>query len=196
MIEWSEYPAALAQRLSRYEPRRVDPPVGTTRAAVILLLRPGDVEAEALFVVRADHEGDPWSGHVALPGGRREPGDEDLEATALRELWEETGLQLERDDLLGRLDELHPVSRHIPRIAITPFVGWRDALPAVQRTLEIDGHFWAPVSELRTPSRRGSLDFRRDGEAFSFPTIEYGGHAVWGLTFSIVKNFLQVSDDL
>lgn len=189
-----EYPSALADRLARYEAHRAEPPDGTTRAAVILLLRPGNGEAEVLFVVRASHEGDPWSGHVALPGGRWEPGDADLEETALRELHEETGLELGRQHLLGRLDELHPVSRHIPRIAITPFVGWREALPRVRRTVEIDGHFWVPVSELRTPARRGTLDFRRDGEDFSFPTIEYGGHAVWGLTFSIVRNFLDLSE--
>ena len=196
MNEHAEYAAALADRLSRYEARRAEPAAGTTRAAVILLLRAGAAEAEVLFVVRASHEDDPWSGHVALPGGRWEPDDADLRETAIRELAEETGLELGRRHILGRLDELHPLSRHIPRIAITPFVGWRTTLPEVERSAEIDGHFWVPISELRAPARRGSLHLRRDGEEFTFPTIEYGGHAVWGLTFSIVNNFLDLSEDL
>ena len=196
MNDLREFPSALGERLSRYEPHRVEPPDGTTRAAVILLLRAGVAEPEALFVVRASHENDPWSGHVALPGGRWEPDDADLRETAIRELSEETGLELGRRHILGRLDELHPVSRHIPRIAITPFVAWRASVPEVERTVEIDGHFWAPISELRAPTRRGSLAFERDGEELTFPTIEYAGHAGWGLTYSIVNNFLALSEDL
>ena len=62
------------------------------RAAVALILRdPGDGTLEFLMIKRADYEGDPWSGHVALPGGRHEQGDPTLEATAIRETWEETG---------------------------------------------------------------------------------------------------------
>ncbi|UCG75913.1 MAG: CoA pyrophosphatase [Gemmatimonadota bacterium] len=188
----SSFPDLLSDRLATYEPLRVEAAEGTTRAAVILLLRPSDDGAEALFVVRAEHPTDPWSGHVALPGGRMDPGDPDLVHTALRELREETGLRLKRPDIVGRLDELHPTSRHIPRIAITPFVGWQSRGGTVRRTVEIDGHFWAPLAELRAPSRRSSLVLEREGDSFRFPTIEYAGYTVWGLTYSIVRNFLDL----
>jgi 8-oxo-dGTP pyrophosphatase MutT (NUDIX family) len=158
----NDFAGFLQDRFSRYEARRADPPEGTARAAVVLVLRAGETQPEALFVVRATHERDPWSGHVALPGGREEQVDRDLMDTALRELREETGLGLGREEIVGRLDDLHPVSRHIPRIAI---------------------------------ARRSSLTLRRDGDAFRFPTIEYDGHTVWGLTYSIVQNFLELLGD-
>jgi 8-oxo-dGTP pyrophosphatase MutT (NUDIX family) len=176
----NDFAGFLQDRFSRYEARRADPPEGTARAAVVLVLRAGETQPEALFVVRATHERDPWSGHVALPGGREEQVDRDLMDTALRELREETGLGLGREEIVGRLDDLHPVSRHIPRIAISPFVAWRPRLGGVRRSAE---------------ARRSSLTLRRDGDAFRFPTIEYDGHTVWGLTYSIVQNFLELLGD-
>jgi len=191
----NDFSGLLQDRFSRYEARRADPPEGTARAAVVLVLRAGEIEPEGLFVVRATRERDPWSGHVALPGGREEQVDRDLMDTALRELHEETGLGLGRKEIVGRLDDLHPVSRHIPRIAISPFVAWRPRPGGVRRNAEIDGHFWVPVSELETPARRSFLTLRRDGDTFRFPTIEYDGHTVWGLTYSIVQNFLELLGD-
>ena len=194
---------ALAERLSRHEALPAEA-AGTEaadteasddarqRAAVVLALRGEAVDAEVLFIVRATDERDPWSGHVALPGGREEPADADLLETALRELREETGLGLAREEVVGRLDELRPVSRHIPRIAITPFVAWRAQLSGVRRSAEIEGHFWMPLSALREPGRRSTLVLRRGGEEMTFPTIEYAGHTVWGLTYSIVQNFLTL----
>ncbi len=94
--------------------------------------------------------------------------------------------------MVGQLDELRPVSRHIPRIAITPFVAWRAQLSGIRRNAEIDGHFWMPLSALREPGRRSTLVLRRSGDEMTFPTIEYAGHTVWGLTYSIVQNFLTL----
>lgn len=192
MTQPDDFSGFLQDRLSGYEARRADAPAGTSRAAVVLALRAGEIQPEALFVVRATHERDPWSGHVALPGGREEAGDRDLMDTALRELHEETGLGLHREEIVGRLDDLHPVSRRLPRIAISPFVAWRPRLGNVRRSAEIDGHFWVPIPELRRPERRSSLELHRDEGTIHVPTIEYGGHTVWGLTYSIVQNFLDL----
>ena len=97
-------------------------------AAIALVLRPGEGHAatgdpELLMIKRAEHEGDPWSGHIACPGGRMEPGDRDLGVTAVRETLEETGVDVARDGrLLGHLDDLFPRTPTLPPIVIRPYV--------------------------------------------------------------------------
>src|ERR1700680_3050243 len=87
----------------------IDPAV--PRAAVALVLRQGARGLEILLIKRAEHMDDPWSGHVALPGGREEPADASLQETAVRETLEETGIDLARDgEVLGALDDLRPTT--------------------------------------------------------------------------------------
>jgi len=188
--------AGLERRLALRAPRRVEDAVVGSRAAVVLLLRPPGPtasvdELEGLFVQRAEIEGDPWSGHMALPGGRHDPADPDLAATALRELSEETGLVLDRAALLGRLDDVHPRSRRLPSIAVTPFVGWAGEPGAVVENAELAGHVWVPVGALRSPGRRSTLRLERGDAVRVFPAIAYEGRTIWGLTYRIVREFLE-----
>src|SRR5688572_23556785 len=111
-----ELRAALGAR-----PPRRDAPEGVARAAVALLLAPGVDELELLLIRRAERSDDPWSGHMALPGGREDPGDATLLATAVREVREEVGIELNRAMLLGELDDLRPSSAPA-RIVVRPFV--------------------------------------------------------------------------
>lgn len=168
------------------------------RAAVTLILR-GPVERggepEALFVRRAEVAGDPWSGHVALPGGRRDTGDSDLLETARRETREETGLRLEREDHLGRLAEIHPRSRHLPSICVTPFVAWLKDRQEVCVNRELSDHVWIPISALSDPAHRSTLLLEAPSER-EFPTVDYEGHVIWGLTFAILEDFLAALDEM
>ena len=164
------------------------------RAAVTLILRKSaadPAEAEGLFVRRAEVPGDPWSGHVALPGGRRDSEDADLLDTARRETLEETGLRLERTDHLGRLGEIHPRSRHLPSICVTPFVAWLEAGQDIRLNHELTGHAWIPLSVLSDPAYRSTL-VREAPTIREFPAIDYDGDVIWGLTFAIVEDFLAV----
>ena len=147
---------------------------------------------EALFVRRADVDGDPWSGHMALPGGREDPEDVDLLETARRETLEETGVELERKSYLGRLDEIPPVTRRVPSISVTPFVAWASEDTRVRINHELSGHVWIPVRELREPRNRGSYD-RPGHPGETYPTIDYTGHTIWGLTFRVVEQFLALA---
>ena len=185
----------LRARLAERTPRAVGPGDADRRAAVTMLLTPepsAPEEIEALFAIRAEVEGDPWSGHVALPGGREEPDDTDLLETALRELREETGIPLRRESCVGRLDDLHPRAVHLPSIAVTPFVAWLPERPDVRENYELAGHVWIPVTELAA-DRRASYERPATGgsPARVFDSIEYAGVRVWGLTLAVVEDFLR-----
>lgn len=188
----------LAEVLADRRPARVGDAEADRRAAVMLTLRPGDgpgdeVHAlETLIVQRAERASDPWSGHASLPGGHREPGDDDLAAAALRELREETGLSLPREAILGRLDDIHPRSRRLPSVAITPFVAWHGGEGEVEAGPEVAGHLWTPLRTFRDPERRSVLTFRRGDALRAFPTVEVGGLTVWGLTYVILRRFLDL----
>lgn len=188
----------LREALKRREADRIPESDCDRRAAVTLILRSskaGDGEPEGLFVRRAEVPGDPWSGHVALPGGRHDPEDADLLETARRETREETDLRLEREDHLGLLGELHPRSRHLPSVCVTPFVAWMAEHQEVRVNHELTGHLWIPVSALADPAHRSTL-VRQVPSTREFPTIEYEGHVIWGLTFAIIEDFLRVLDDV
>ena len=189
--EWVErFRSALADRPAD----RIPETDCEVRAAVTLILRSSISDpsgVEALFVRRAEVPGDPWSGHVALPGGRRDPEDADLLDTARRETFEETGLRLERADHVGRLGEIHPRSKHLPSICVTPFVAWLASDHEVRLNYELTGHAWIPVAALSDPRYRSTL-VREAPTIREFPAIDYEGDVIWGLTFAIVEDFLAV----
>ena len=186
-------PAALPDLLAAPDTVVLPPGTADRRAAVTMLLTPepsAPEQIEALFGLRAEVEGDPWSGHVALPGGREDPGDADLADTARRELREETAINLPRDAIVGRLNDLHPRSAHLPSIVVTPYVAWLPERPDVRENYELAGHVWIPLTELVAPERRSTLALTRAGETRTFETIEYAGVTVWGLTLAVVEDFM------
>lgn len=182
----------ISKELKRRPPVRAERGAYDSEAAVALLLRPTGSGLEFLAIKRAESEGDPWSGHMALPGGRRDPEDEDLWVTAVRETHEEVGVDLfQVGRRLGQLDDVAPRTRRIPAIAITPFVVAVQPDIVAQTSSEVERAFWVPLDVVVEDKHRGSmtLDVVPDRE---YPTIEYEGHVIWGLTFSILGQFEAV----
>jgi 8-oxo-dGTP pyrophosphatase MutT (NUDIX family) len=162
------------------------------RAAILLALRMGGSgEPEVLMIKRADAERDPWSGHVALPGGRMEPGDRDLAATAMRETWEETGVDVVRDGrLLGALDDVMPRSPTLTPMVIRPYVALVRADVEIVPSHEVAAAFWVPLSALRASESWGTGNVRvRDGER-RVSVFRHGPYTVWGLTERVLRQFL------
>src|SRR5450432_2372229 len=90
------------------------PLTGTRQAAIAVIFLELEMSLDVLLIERAIREGDPWSGHMALPGGHADPADADLSATAERETLEEVGLDLRAiGERLGRLSDYAP-ARAIP----------------------------------------------------------------------------------
>src|SRR5512147_1311947 len=95
--------ANVRSSLARRAPRAIEAETGR-QAAVAILLAERDGDAHALLIQRAERPGDPWSGHMAFPGGHREPHEHDLFLTAARETFEEVGIDLHRQaEAIGRL---------------------------------------------------------------------------------------------
>ncbi len=166
------------------------------RAAVALILRASGAGAlEFLLIRRAEYAGDPWSGQVALPGGRREPGDGSLEETAIRETREETGIDLAAHGrILGRLDELQPSSPVLPAIAIAPYVAVHAGAAVMTLSAEVGGSFWVPLDALRDARSWSEVTIELRGMRREFPGFVYEGNVVWGLTERILTQFLKRLD--
>jgi 8-oxo-dGTP pyrophosphatase MutT (NUDIX family) len=188
----------LVRAMARRPPTLVDPEDVARRAAVALLVRLDETREPAapqlLMIKRATFEGDPWSGHVALPGGRREPADPTLERTVVRETWEETAIDLERDGrLLGCLDVLEPRTPVLPPIIITPFVGLVRFDVDIVASPEVAEWFWVDVAALRDPevSREVVLELATGPRAVM--SFQHREHTIWGLTERILRQFLSLA---
>ena len=145
-------------------------------------------DLEVLLIHRAVREGDPWSGQIALPGGRRDPSDATLQDTAVRETLEETGIDLAAHGLvLGTLDELRPRTPHLPPIIVTPFV----AVVAAELTLEISDElsdaFWAPWSTFADPARIDERTVQVRGAEWKVSSYQVGERVIWGMTERMLR---------
>lgn len=182
----------LRSQLRTRAPRRVDIVPPLREAAVALVLAPtASDDVGLLFIRRAEHPGDPWSGQIALPGGRRDAGDPDLLATATRETEEETGIRLTPDDLIGELDDLSPVSPHLPPLVVRPFVFAVRQEPAVRLSAEVAEYFWVPREDLLAARAEETVLVR--GGTLVVPGYRAGAHFIWGMTERIVTPFLALT---
>lgn len=161
-------------------------------AAVALVLRAVEMRGlELLFIRRAEYAEDPWSGQVAFPGGRLEPGDESLERTAIRETWEETGIDLAASGaILGALDDVRPNTITLPRVVVRPFVAAVSADAEIRESGEVAEAFWVPLDALREASGWGETEVTAGGMARRVQAFQHGEHVVWGMTERIVRQLL------
>jgi 8-oxo-dGTP pyrophosphatase MutT (NUDIX family) len=180
--------ARLRARLAR-APERSDP-TGRIEAAVALVLaRRDDAPVEMLFIERASHPSDPWSGHMALPGGRRDDADADLMATAMRETLEETGIRLAPEQLLGELDDLAPQIPLLTPVLVRPFVFLLDGRPEVVPSHEVSSHLWFPLEDLPGAHEEAVVEVA-DRER-RVPAYVLGDKVVWGITYRIISSGLE-----
>lgn len=182
--------AALASR----EPQPATGPEIERRAAVATILR-NHAGPEVLLIRRADHPEDPWSGHMAFPGGRHDRGDRDLLHTALRETLEEIGLDLEAQArLVGRLDDIPAVARgRRTGMAITPFVfELEDGGASLSPNYEVQEIVWARLGPLLRGESDTTIAYPRDGQTWNLPAFDVGGRIVWGLTYQMLQHLFSV----
>lgn len=177
----------VARRFVR-PPVQVEPAPVLRWAAVALVLVP---DPDALLLVRrAERPGDPWSGQMALPGGRRE-GDEDLLFTAIRETEEEVGFVLPPEALVGVLDDMAPRTPVLPPISVRPYVFHLPQRPAaIQLSEEIAATHWVPLANLLNDLYYSNADVIVRSQQMRVPAFRLEEGTVWGMTERILSDLL------
>nr|WP_205254082.1 MULTISPECIES: CoA pyrophosphatase [Halostella] len=160
-------------------------------AAVLIPVVERGGEAHLLFTKRAEHLGE-HPGQMSFPGGGREPEDEDLQATALREAHEEIGLRPDEVEVLGRVDDIRTITEY----AVTPFVARvpdREYAPSDDEVAEI------AVLSVADMLDEDNYEYeRREHPHYGDIVIHYfrvDGYTVWGATGRIVVDFFELTTD-
>ncbi len=184
----------LSERLASPHglPVRTD---GTPQAAVTIILREIRNDAEMLIIKRAECEGDPWSGHLALPGGRVDAADVDLMATAARETQEEIGINLFEGGLfIGALPIINIRNPRLPDLDILPFVAIAPAASSVRLNGEVAAIYWVSINQLRRDGASIEYRFKHDDLILKRPAYPSAGGLIWGITERILTSFLSLLD--
>jgi len=179
--------------LRDYRPTEIPLEAGMIPAAVAVILHDGDEGLEALFIQRAVRAGDTWSGQIAFPGGRRDPGDADLQATAIRETMEEVGVDLSAAEPLGVLDDLYPRTPVLPPVVVRPFVFALTARPTIVVGPEVQDAFWVSFRALQAPAARGEVIVDHPGiPRRVLPAYTLGNRTIWGMSERILTPLISL----
>ena len=170
----------------------LDPNPAAMRAAVALVLREAQGDLEALFIRRADHEGDPWSGHLAFPGGRIDPEDASTRAAAERETLEELDLDLSRARRLGRISD---VLGHAESIRVSAYVYGIEGDPKLTPNYEVREAFWSPLWHCTAEDRQALREFSYLEHSMMLPTVrlleDERAPVLWGITYKFMDDFMS-----
>lgn len=173
-----------------------EPEAPAAPAAAVAIVHARGPEESVLLIRRAEREDDPWSGHWSFPGGRRDPQDSDLLGTALRELSEECGIQLDRAQMETALPPTN-AGRRLGRVTlVAPFLfRVEGVLPTTPDPREAAEALWIPLGLLRDPARHGLRPVPRLPREMAFPAIELNGTPLWGFTYRVISEWLGLHAD-
>ncbi|UCE44097.1 MAG: CoA pyrophosphatase [Candidatus Bathyarchaeota archaeon] len=158
-------------------------------AAVALLLKCKNQALKVLLAKRVENSTDPWSGQMALPGGKRDAKDRSLKQTVIRETLEETSIDLlDRSLFLGAMESLRSTQR--PEMKVLPFVILLKHEPVIRLNEELEDFFWISLEELAQNRNAVKLSF---GEVAAY-TVE--NSVIWGLTYRILEKLFHTLECL
>jgi 8-oxo-dGTP pyrophosphatase MutT (NUDIX family) len=179
----------LRGALERYEPTVIAPGPHHWEAAVLVLLYEHDGTPHVVFQKRTETV-EAHKGQISFPGGGADPGDTDLEMTALRETHEEIGVDPRDIDVLGRLDDMVTVSN----FRVTPYVGWLGRYPYTWRFSEHEVAYLleVPVPHLLDPTNLVPDRRQVNGQWYVLPSFRFANDLIWGATARMLANFLDI----
>jgi 8-oxo-dGTP pyrophosphatase MutT (NUDIX family) len=178
---------ASSDRMVRNFPRV--PGEDARLAAVMILLYPVRRSIHTLLMQRHDYVG-VHGGQISFPGGKKEPEDENIIQTAIRETREETGVEPSGITIIGTLTPLFiPVSN----MFVTPVVGWIDRKAVfIPQPEEVDFLIDADVKRFLDPSIIKTRPFEIMGEILDVRYFDYDGNVIWGATAMILNELLVI----
>ena len=172
------------EKLSSLKEKLLDTPDEDSHAAVAILIRERNGDLEFFLVKRAVVEGDPWSGDMAFPGGKRDSQQEDLVDTAARETLEETAIDIREKAKLGYMKPIYSSVR--TKMKVQPVVYIFDEDPEVQLNYELTRHLWAPLKDLMDSQTEEHV------KGWFGEIYKYDGEVVWGLTYKMLKQLIEI----
>ena len=164
------------------------------RSAVAMILQVRAGELHILMIKRAEREGDPWSGHMAFPGGRMEPADAHGYAVAVRETHEEIGLTLGPEDTcIGRLSDINArPNRGAFGMAVSPFVFRLEREVDFSPNYEVAEVVWIPLEFLLDADNREEMVWEYKGVKLPMPCYLYGRRRIWGLSLMMLDELMDL----
>ena len=178
----------ISSKLKIYEG---NPPVEELRKAAVLIAIVDCEDPELIYTLRSNKVGS-HGGEVSFPGGMHEKDDVSLQATALRESEEETGLSREQVQIIGTTDTV--VSRY--NVSVTPYVGIvHPDIKLNNDSDEIEACFRVPINFLLEDKRHRNDHIKKNGESFFMPAYRFESFIIWGLTAMMTVDFLNITLD-
>ena len=186
----------ISEQLAGFEPNRSPERRSQRRSAVALLIRERETDGtEVLMIERSHREGDPWSGHMAFPGGRMDADDAHSYDAAKRETREEIGFDIDAGGrYLGRLSDINTHLRSgSSAMLVTPFVFALEGTPELALNHEVADTLWVPLAFFADAGNRDCMQWQHDGMELQLPCYFFQGRRIWGLSLGMLDEFLRVA---
>ena len=195
----------IVEQLASYRAKKALSRLWLKRSAVAIVMDQATTEqASLLLIKRADNERDPWSGHMAFPGGRYEPGDKNGLATAKREMQEEVGFDIDQlvadsaasgsidGQCIARLSDIKTSRRVTPNaMIVSPYIFSVQNKPKLVANHEVADTVWVPLSFFAALENRGVYEMKYQDRKIEMPCYRYQGNVIWGLTLSMIDEILR-----
>ncbi len=167
-------------------------------ASVMMILKESGQGYSLLFIKRPESGRDPFSGHMAFPGGRMESADNSKLETAIRETYEEVGIDVNSSGrILGSLDDVNPNNPRARNYIVTPYLSvLNEEVTIKPDSNEVERTLWVPMHHL-VDDRNLEVRIReRDGTEVKDYAYQYEQYLIWGMTGKILHQFLSFSAHL
>ncbi|MFO8140300.1 MAG: CoA pyrophosphatase [Marinobacter sp.] len=179
----------LTERLSNYAPRQLA--LDYPEAGILVPVTDNHRDPEMIFTLRSSNL-KTHRGQVAYPGGKRDPTDASLAATALRETHEEIGLPPDQVKVIAPLSQV--MSLH--RILVTPYVGVVPGdHPLAPNPAEIESIFRVPISYFLEDKRERTDTLSFLNSTLYVPCYRWDRYQIWGLSAVVLVDFLNAVYD-